>query len=172
MLIDRHPDVAIRLLERSIQIDAEYGGFNSAFAKAELARAHIASGELEPMFRHLESAIEEEQRNPKSRTSAPYDFASLVALHRSEDRYRKALEVLDRAGEGPFALEAFQYHVSRALILWDLGHHQDARASAGQALAYEAVRIGPIPGFPEVGVVPRPNPLTERAVSILASSAS
>ena len=169
-LIERHPDVAIRLLERCIELEAQDGGFESAVAKAELARAHIASGDLEPVFRHLESAIEEEVRNPKTRTSAPYDYASLVALHRREDLYHTALDLLDRVGEGPFALEAFQYHVSRALILWDLGSHEDARTSARQALAYEANRTGPVPGFPEVGVVPRPNPLTERASAIVASS--
>ena len=169
ILIDHQPRAAISLLERCIEIDGDYGGYHLAHAKAELARAYLAAGESELMFRALEAAIEQQFSDPVHGTSAPYDYCSIVALEKREDRYDAALALLDRIAPGPFALTAFQFHVSRALILWERGLRDEARASAELALIAEGERIGPVPGYPGVGIVPRPNPLTERVIEILAA---
>jgi tetratricopeptide (TPR) repeat protein len=165
-LKDSHPRDAIGLLQRCADIGDE---FHTAHAYLEMAHAHYVLGEGEAALQALERAIEQEQRQPIARTSAPYDYAMLVALARDEGRYARALTLLGVQGEAMFASMHFQADAARAIILDALGDAANAREAAARALQAESVRTGWIPGYPEVGVVPNTDsPLSREIRRILA----
>lgn len=166
-LKDSHPRAAIALLERCAAMDED---FHTAHALLDIAHAHYGLGEAEAALRALERAIDQEERHPIARTSAPYDYAMLVALTRDEARYARALILLGLQGEAPFAVMDFQAESARAIILDALGDHEHAREAASRALQAESVRIDWIPGHPDVGVVPNTdNPLSREIRRILAA---
>lgn len=150
-LKDSHPEAAIALLERCVALGEE---FHVAHALLDIAHAHYVRGDLEAALSSLECTMEQEARFPMSRTSAHYDYAMLVALHRDQGRYDRALAALEGQNAALFASMDFQAEGARAIILSERGEHAEARGAAERALAAEAVRTGWIPGFPEVGVVP------------------
>lgn len=168
-LTSTHPAVAINLLERCIAMNDE---FHVANAHLNTAEAHVALGDIEGALRSLEAAMDQQARFPMSRTSAPFDYCMLVALHNRTERYDAALAILEDLGAGPFASTDFQAQSALALILWERGSRKRACEAAERALAAEAVETGWIPGFPDVGVVPSSdNPLSERVRQIARSAA-
>lgn len=166
-LIATHPNAALALLERCIAMDDPYF---VARAHAESATAHVVLGDVDAALESLEAAVAQQARVPAFRTSAPYDYCMLVALHDREERYDAALAILDGAGSGPFASTDFQGQAARALILWARGRRDEARDAADRALAAASVEAGWIPGHPDVGVIPSlDNPLGKRVADIAAS---
>lgn len=150
-LKDTHPIVAVELLNRCVAMDEE---FHVAHAHLNIAEAYIALGDIESALKALEAAMDQEARFPMFRTSAPFDYCMLVAHYYRTERYDRALVILDHLGQGPFASTDFQAQAARALIYWELGELALARGAAEMALPAEAVEVGWIPSFPDVGVVP------------------
>lgn len=168
-LKETHPAVAIELFDRCIAMDDP---FQTAHAHLDQAHAYVVLGDIEGALTSLEAAIDSERRFPICRTSAPFDYTMMVALYRRSERYDAALKILDRLGAGPFALNDFQAQAARALIFWERGEHDRARRAAEQALVAEAVDIGWIPGFPDVGIVPTTDNALSQRVREIAGSAS
>jgi tetratricopeptide (TPR) repeat protein len=168
ILKEAHPRVAIALLQRCVALDQE---FHTAPALLDVAHAHYVLGEGEAALLALEGAMEQEERHPVARTSAPYDYAMLVALARDESRYARALTLLAVQDEAMFASMDFQAEAARAIILDSLGDAASAREAASRALQAESVRAGWIPGHPDVGIVPNSdNPLSREIRRILGTS--
>jgi predicted negative regulator of RcsB-dependent stress response len=169
ILKDTHPQVAIRLLARCVDSGDEA---HVAAALLETAHAHYRLGDIAGALAKLEAAMEQEALQPMFRTSAPFDFAMLVAVHGREERFDKALAVLDGTGDALMPMMEFQRAAARAIILSARGRAIDARAAARAALAAEAVEEGWIPGHPQVGIVPnRDNVLSARMREILSDRA-
>ena len=165
-LKDSHPEVAVRLLARCIELGDE---FHVAAAFLDQAHAYYRIGDLDQTLASLESAIEQQERHPMFRTSAPFDYAMLVALHERSERYDRALAILDRGDAALFAAMDFQRDCARALIYAARGRTGDAREAARRALEAESVREEWIPGHPDVGVVPNTtNPFSERLREIVS----
>ena len=165
ILKDSHPQVAIALLRRCID---EGDASHIAHALLDTAHAHYATGNIEAALDLLEAAIQQQVHEPMFRTSAAYDYAMLVALHESADRYDKALAVLERADDPPFATMLFQAEAARAVIYSSRGMVEQARRAGRNAMAAREVRTGWIPGHPDVGVIPEgDDPLSKRVRAIV-----
>jgi tetratricopeptide (TPR) repeat protein len=166
MLKETHPAIAVRLLDRCIEIGDQ---FFVAPALLDRAQAYLNLHNLGLALDSLEAAMEQEAREPKVRTSAAFDFAMLVVMHDQADRFDKALACV----EGAIALMPvmeFQREAARAIILHARGCTGEARASAERALLAEARTDGGIPSFPDVGTVPnRSNPLSVRIRALLSA---
>ena len=167
LLKDSHPAAAVALLDRCIALNSE---FHTAHALLDKAHALYVLGEVGGALDTLEQAMEQEDLHPMFRTSAPYDYAMLVALHRDTARYGRALAALGLQPEAMFASMDFQADSARAIILDAIGDRESAREAAARALQAEAVEVGWVPGYPLVGVVSNPdNPLSSEIRRILAS---
>ena len=149
-LKDSNPAAAASLLRRCIEIGDDS---QTAGAWLDLGYALYRSGHIDNALQALESAIEQETRQPLFRTSAPFDYAMLVVLHDRAERFDRALEVLDTAA-ALYPLMEFQRESARAIILHSKGRREEAQLGAQQALAAGDVREGWIPAHPQVGVVP------------------
>lgn len=151
LLKDSDPAIAIRLLARCVE---EGEPFHIAHAYLDMAHARYVLGDVEGALESLEAAMDQEAREPMFRTSAPYDYAMLVALHDRVERYDRALAVLDRSTGLFFSSQEFQAEGARALIYAAKGRVEDARDAAREALRAADQRVGWVPGYPDVGIVP------------------
>ena len=164
MLKDSHPEIAIGLLQRCIHLGDET---QIAAAMMDSAQAYYRMGNLDQALACLEAAIAQEARQPMFRTSAPFDYAMLVALHGRSERFDSALAVLDLAGAGLLPVMDYQAEGARAVILSAKGKDGEARAAAARALAAQG-KPGWIPGHPDVGMMPHGNdPLSALVRQIL-----
>ncbi|WP_162806668.1 hypothetical protein [Sphingosinicella terrae] len=167
ILKDSHPAAAIRLLGRCVD---EGDPFHVAPALLEMAHAYYVSGEVQRALELLEDAIEQQVREPLSRTSAAYDYAMLVALHERTERYERALAALDAADDPIFSSMVFQAEAARAVIYRSKGEGERARRAAQAALAARTVRTGWIPGHEDVGVVPAGDDRLSRRLRAIAGA--
>jgi tetratricopeptide (TPR) repeat protein len=166
LLKDSHPEVAIRLLARCVELDDP---FQVAPAWLDMAHAHWRLGDLDRALASLEAAMEQQQREPMVRTSAAFDYAMLVALHMRRERFDRAVAVL-QSSAALFPAMEFQREAALAIIHRAQGRMDDARAAAERALQAEAAQEGWIPGFPDVGIVPNTtNPLSAGIREVLAA---
>ena len=133
-LTERHPDVAITLLERSIALDNDYF-LNQA--NCYLAMAHLATGEVDAALAAYLAALEAQLRLPNFQSSAPLDYAFVVAWFARADHYPAALPILEAVKPSIFPGADFQATAAHALILADVGRDADARDKARAALADE-----------------------------------
>jgi tetratricopeptide (TPR) repeat protein len=130
-LIANHPEIAVRLLERSIALNDD---FHVNQANCNLALAHLALGEVDRALEAYEAAIEAQLRFPNIQTGAPLDYAFAVALFKRSDRYVLALPILEAVGPSIFPGANFQANAAHALILAHLDRGEEARAKADDAL--------------------------------------
>lgn len=164
ILKDSHPEAAIRLFDRCI---AERDPFQTAHALLDMAHAYYVMGDVERALVTLEATVEQQVQEPISRTTAPYDYAMLVALHERTERYDRALEMLASADDPLFATMVFEAEAARAVIYASKGEVERAQRAARSAMSARGVRTGWIPGHPDVGVVPDgDDPLSKRVRAI------
>lgn len=131
-LIERHPDVAVGLLQRSIARDDEC---HLNQANCYLAMAHLALGEVDAALAAYVAALEAQLRVPNIRSSAALDYAFVVAWFARADHYPTALPILAAIKPSRFPGADFQALAAHALILADVGSDDDARDRARAALA-------------------------------------
>lgn len=168
MLKDEHPEVAIRLLKRCID---EGDDFHIAHALLDTAHAKLILGDVDAALGTLEDLLVQEERHPRVRTTAPYDYSFLVALHGRTERYQRAIELLDRRGPGFFESMIFEAEAAKAIIFEDQGERIAAREAAKRALDAASVRVGWVPGYPDIGLVPEsPHPLRNHLVRIAGAA--
>ena len=167
MLKDTYPEAAVALLDRCI---AEGDEFHIAHALLDKAHAFYRMGKLEAALDTLEEAIAQEERAPMFRTSAPFDFAFLVALHGCSERYDRALHLIEGRPRLLMVME-FEREATLALILSERGEADIAAKAARRALAAEEAPSGGIAVAPEVGRVPRyDHPVRDRLKTIAAQA--
>lgn len=166
ILASSHPAAALELLHRCIALKDE---MTLAAAHQDAAHAHYHTGNIELALQSLEAAIERQEVFPMAKTEAPFDYCMLVVLHGREERYDRVLALIARIGSGPFPLTEFKAQAANAIILWERGQHEEAKAAARLAIEAQSVEQGWIPGHPDVGVVPEENPLSSRLAQIIAS---
>lgn len=165
-LATRHPEAALQLLHRCIELKDE---FTLAAAHQDAAHAYYRMGDIELALRSLEAAIERQEVYPMAKTEAPYDYCMLVALYGREERYDRVLALVARIGSGPFPLTHFKAQAASAIILWERGRQEEAKVAARLAIEAQSVEHGWIPGYPDVGAVSEDNPLSSRLAEITAS---
>ena len=165
LLKDSHPAVALQLLDRCV---AEGDPAFIAHALLESAHALYVMGEIDRSLDRLEAVLDQQSREPMFRTSAAFDYAMLVTLHRRVSRYDRAWAALDEAGEGFFPVMVFQAAAARALILEHRGEAALAQQQALKARAAQSVRTGWVPGHPGVGVAPVGTDSYSRQIGVIA----
>jgi tetratricopeptide (TPR) repeat protein len=131
-LIERHPDIAAEMLERSIALDDSF--FLNA-ANCYLAAARLALGDVEGALTAYEAALEAQLRLPNVRTSAPLDYAFTVAWFGRKEQYELALTILEAVQPSVFKGANAQAYAAHALILADLDRVELARITAKSALS-------------------------------------
>ena len=130
-LIPRHPDVAARLLERSIALEDD---FHLNQANCQLALARLAQGDVEGALRAYEAALEAQLKRPNIQTGAPLDYAFTVAWFERSERYELALTILEALKPSIFPGANFQADAAHSLILSDLGRAAEAKCKAQAVL--------------------------------------
>ena len=130
-LIARHPAIAVELLQRSIALDDEY---HVNQANCYLAMAYLALGQVDAALGAYVAALEAQLRLPNIQSSAPLDFAFIVAWFARADHYPAALPILAAVKPSPFPGADFQAHAAHALILADRrSRRRSARQGARRA---------------------------------------
>ena len=130
-LIERHPDVASRLLERSIALEDD---FHLNQANCQLALARLAQGEVEGALHAYEAALEAQLKRPNIQTGAPLDYALTVAWFGRRERYELALTILEAVEPSIFPGANFQADAAHSLILADMGEAERAKKKAADVL--------------------------------------
>lgn len=130
-LIERHPDVAASLLERSIALEDD---FHLNQANCQLALARLAVNDVDGALKAYEDALEAQLRLPNVQTSAPLDYSFAVAWFGRKERYAIALPILEAIQPSIFPGANFQADTAHALILADMGKAERAKRKAVDVL--------------------------------------
>ncbi|RVQ68731.1 hypothetical protein EKN06_00405 [Croceicoccus ponticola] len=160
-IAQEHPDDAEALFDRALAADVD--GFESARALNARATARAARGDIGATLDDLaHAATHERDAMPNLVTSARWDYAALVGMHRQRDRYDEALAFL-----GPRVPDlAFAGQVGLAFINHDLGKGDAAQAAAKKALSRATMHDDPASGLPLPPTPPFPNPIYDRLLVI------
>ncbi|GAA4014704.1 hypothetical protein GCM10022280_11540 [Sphingomonas swuensis] len=148
-LKDVDPRAAIELFRRCI---GEGDPLTIAHAMLDMAHAHYRLGHVGEALDTLEALLDQQQREPRHRTSAAFEYPFLVALHDERQRFDRAWAVLQE-GEPAFLPDMmFEVEAARAILHDGRGEREASTTAARRALGASAEQ-GWIPGFPDVGVV-------------------
>lgn len=135
-LVESHPGVTLRLLDIYF---AQRGDFSEALAYCHKAKAYLAQNDLTPALQSYEMALECEKKRPNVKTTAYLGFCLLITARALSNQYARCLELLDQhEAEPKFPVDHFLWHVTRALILNELGDNKLAKKDA--ELAIEAAK--------------------------------
>lgn len=150
-LAERHPDVALTLLEKYFALGDHW---DIAQAFHDQARALFALGDKEKGLESLKKALARERAYPNVITQSWSDFALFVAIERLDKLFEDALDVLQRYRRCvTFPKDEFHWHGALALISDAIGDKETAAISSAQALrAADATHSG-FPRHPKVGLV-------------------
>lgn len=134
-LVERHPNVALALLDKYFALGEH---FDKAQAFLDQAEAHLSLGAQERAIQSLKSALQREREFPNPKTQAWSRFALLVAENRLDRLYDDALQILK---ENPlksysFPVDVFRWNAACALIADAQGLHKDAAECASSALKF------------------------------------
>jgi len=151
LLKDTHPQAGIRLLARCVEAGED---FEIAHALLDTAHAQLVQGDVDAALDTLEAVIEQEKRQPRSRTTAAYDYPFLIAIYCRKERYQSALDLLERHGDGFFESMIFEAETAKALIFEERGEDALAQQASRKALEAASVEVGWLPDHPKVGLVP------------------
>lgn len=163
-LMEKHPKVAIELLERCAAMRDE---IDTIPALTNIAMAWLQLGEIDHALESLLRTMREEEDFPHVASGARMNFCFLVALHQKEEHYGLAMDTLDQLPETKFGSAGYALNGARAGILAHRGEREDAKIHAGYALEASLDRQGLLTRHPRVGIVDQiDNPFTERLLAI------
>jgi len=169
-LADRHPKVALRLLDQYFALGEH---FDIAQAFVDKARALKAEDDLEGALQAYEAAIEREKSHPNLITQAYLDFACLIADTNFDSLYYRALEVLDTHRTRPmFPVDRYRASGARALLLHSLGLEEEARSDATLAMTAASEIESGFRYHQQLGLVKDVDDDFGRRVAILARQAA
>jgi tetratricopeptide (TPR) repeat protein len=151
-LVTADPRIALSLLDRYFALGDD---LDRALAFADQAKAYLALGALEEALRSLENALQREIEVPNIGTWAWSDYAVIVAQHRLDHHYDRALQLLRQhpVQSQLFAVTRFLWYAAFALITNAQGQRDEARQAAANALSYADVRDSGFRYHPDVGIV-------------------
>jgi tetratricopeptide (TPR) repeat protein len=133
LLAERHPEVALQLLDRYFESGDT---FFLADAYCTQAEARAAIGDISGAAESYTAALTREAEFPNVKTGSFVEYPLLVAQHRLKERYGDALKVLAaRELDVAFPIRRFMWHAARSLILAAQGERTQARSEAKMALA-------------------------------------
>ena len=123
-LLDRRPDISLKLLDRAEEADVErYEGGRINNFRAE---ANLRLGNIEKVLSSYERSMRAQRVPGAIITSSALDYAFIVAYFRIEDKYDAALKIVQRFPGSPFRNGAAQALGAHAMILADLGKSRAA----------------------------------------------
>lgn len=154
-IADDHPFDALALYDEYIDADDEHipsGNYSKSIVYLKL-------GDIDKALELLDRSMGESGLDMSS--PAVLEFAFLVGLHRRIRYYKRALEVLQMLDDlaqnsvgRPFERN-FAGSAGAAFILNETGQTNAAKHAAAAALKLVFAEKGPIPGHPELGLVPQ-----------------
>jgi hypothetical protein len=132
LLVERHPEVALRLLERYFE-SGDTLFLADAFSTQ--AKAHVALGDISHALESYVTALTREAEFANLKTNSFVEYPLLIAENGLTERYDDALRVLaERQADLTFPLQHFMWHAARALIFSAQGGSARARSEALLAL--------------------------------------
>jgi len=133
LLAERHPKVALQLLERYFESGDTLFLAHAFWTQAE---ARAATGDIGGAAESYAAALTREAEDPNLKTGSFVEYPLLVAQHRLKERYGDALKVLAaRESDVAFPIQRFMWHAAHSLILASQGERTQARSEARMALA-------------------------------------
>ena len=130
-LIPAHSHVARDLLKRAVALDDQ---FETPRAMANLAKAHLALGDVDAALETYEAALERQLEQPNFIALQPVDYIFLVGVFARSDRLPAAEPIADALpDEGIFGPDP-QVFAAKALVFAMTGRDDDARRNASRAL--------------------------------------
>jgi tetratricopeptide (TPR) repeat protein len=130
-LIARHPDVALDLLQRAVELDDP---FEAPRALAFMATAHLALGDVDGALDAYEAALERQIAQPNVIAVQPADYLFVVGLFQRTERLALAEPIADALpDQGLFGPDP-QVHAAKALVYQLAGRPEHARGQAQLAL--------------------------------------
>lgn len=153
-LVRAHPDVSLRLLDRSIEL-----GDDTFTAEAHeiRARALLALERVDEAIDAYEATLRREGEFPNVQTNSVFHFPLLIATRSLRQLYPRALELVSLAEMDAslmsFPAARFDCYAARSLILADSGDLEGARVAAATAIAAAAQRHSGYRYHPDVGLV-------------------
>ena len=139
-LLDRRPDISLKLLDRAEEADVErYEGGRINNFRAE---ANLRLGNIEKVLSSYEDSMREQRVPGAIVTSSALDYAFVVAYFRIADKYDVALDIVRNFPGSPFPNSAAQALGAHAMILSERGE-----AGAGD-LARDALGALDLPNEP------------------------
>jgi tetratricopeptide (TPR) repeat protein len=132
-LVNAHPEVALKLLDRYFELDGDFT--DCSLAHTIRADAYLALGRMEEAIASYEAALAREAARPTARTDVSVAYPYLVATRGLRPHFARALEVLKaHSDDVAFPVNRFRWHAARALILAEVGSAEEARSAAKLAL--------------------------------------
>ena len=151
-LVTADPRAALSLLDRYFALGDD---LDRALAFADQAKAYLALGAQEEALRSLENALQREIEVPNIGTWAWSDYAVIVAQHKLDHHYDRALQLLRQhpAESQVFAVTRFLWYAAFALITNAQGQRDEAIGAAAKALELGDVAHSGFRYHPDVGLV-------------------
>ena len=151
MLAPRHPEVALKLLDRYFQLPDD---FDHAAAHVDRATAFLTMDRVNDAIASYEAALAREAAFPKLQTQAYLDLPYLIATRAIREQYNRALQLL-QAYEARlmFPVDRFRWHAARALIAADSNEREVARLHAERAIEAANQEHSGFRYHPSVGLV-------------------
>ena len=152
VLKSSHPKVSLMLLERYFSI-----GEKSFHAQAyEIQSAALEKlGDYEGACNALENALNRVKEATGWGCGACFTLPVLIAEHKLAQHYYRAFELLDETeGTAVFPVQYYDWHGARALLLFEVDRHFEARAEATIALEFARIVDSGISRHKGVGLVP------------------
>ncbi len=150
-LVDSHPEVALRLVERFFDLEDP---FTPAQALDVKARALTRLGRIEEAWSAYESVLAAEQTLPSVRTNAFADMSVLAVTHGLTHHYDRVLEILSSSTKlMTFPVLGFINHACRAIILESRGMRTQATQERHSALQLASLHSSGLPNHRELGLV-------------------
>jgi tetratricopeptide (TPR) repeat protein len=132
-LASRHPEIALRLLERYFALGEH---FDMAQAHMDRAIAHLTLNQVDSAIRAYEAALAHEANFPRLKTQAFLQLPLLIAKERLSQHYDKALALLEAHQDRlVFPEDRFSWNCAIALIRSEQGDRRTAKEAARKALA-------------------------------------
>lgn len=149
-LAKRYPNVALQLLDSYFDLGED---FDYAQAYVDAATSFVALNKFHDAVSSYESALAREAEYPRLLTNAYLDMPYLIAVKEIEEKYSRALQVLEEhAKRVMFPIDAYKWNATKALIQASRSQHQEAKNFAREALNAAGATKSGFRNHPTIGL--------------------